>query len=128
MSTKEIVENYYDGVSRDDGWQALISDEMKFISPGSTTSWKAPYIEATSRFLGIVKNVQVKDLIIEGDKACALVDYTIVSPKGDLGNCFIAEFLSTKNGKIDSSTIFFDAAAFRAFYGSPKITPIPTSK
>ena len=128
MSTKEIVENYYDGVSRNDGWQTLISDDMKFVSPGANTKGKTPYVEATSRFLGIVKEAKVKDLIIEGDKACALVDYSIVSPKGDLGNCFVSEFLSTKDGKINSSTIFFDTAAFRAFYGSPKITPIPASK
>jgi ketosteroid isomerase-like protein len=127
MSTKEIVESYYDGVARNNGWQASVSDNMKFISPGANTNGKAPYFEATSRFLGIVKDVKVKDLIIEGDKACALVDYRIVSPNGDLGNCFVAEFLSTKDGKIDSSTIFFDTAAFRAFYGSPKISPIPTS-
>src|ERR1700730_13331742 len=99
MSTKEIVENYYGRVQRNDGWQALISDDIKFVSPGTNTSGKAPYIEATSRFLGIVKDVKVKDLIIEGDKACALVDNAIVSPNGDRGSCFVAEFLSMKEGK-----------------------------
>jgi ketosteroid isomerase-like protein len=66
-------------------------------------------------------DVKLKELIVEGDKACALVDYAIVSPSGQSGSCFVAEFLSTKDGQISSSTIFFDTAAFRTFYGSPKI-------
>jgi hypothetical protein len=121
MSTKEIVEKYYDGIMRNDGWQDLISAEMRFTSPGANTKGKGPYLEATSRFLRIVKDVKLQELITESDKACALVDYTIVSPTGQTGSCVVAEFLSTKKGQIDSSAIFFDTAAFRAFYGSPKI-------
>lgn len=128
MSTKEIVENYYVGVARNNGWQGLVSDDMRFISPGSSTRGKGPYVEATSRFLRVVKNVKVTELIIDGAKACALVDYAIISPSGDVGSCFVAEFLSTNNGQIDSSTIFFDTAAFKAFYGSSKIATPPATK
>src|SRR5579884_3872083 len=103
MSTREIVEKYYDGVMRNDGWQSLISEEMRFTSPGANTRGKGPYIEATARFLGIVKDVKLQELIIEGEKACALVDYSIVSPTGQRGSCVVAEFLSTKNNQIDSS-------------------------
>jgi len=127
MSTKETVQKYYDAVVGKGDWQSVISDSMSFMSPGANTKGKLAYVEATTRFLGIVKNAKVKELIIESDKACALVDYSIVSPTGETGTCYVAEILTTKDSKIDSSTIFFDTAAFRAFYGSSKITT-PTSR
>jgi ketosteroid isomerase-like protein len=127
MSTKETVQKYYDGVVSKGDWQSIISDNMSFVSPVGNTKGKPAYVEATTRFLGIVTNAMVKELIIEGDKTCALVDYSIVSPTGEKGNCVVAEILSTKDDKIDSSTIFFDTAAFRAFYGSSKLAT-PSSK
>jgi ketosteroid isomerase-like protein len=121
MTTRETVQKYYDGVARKDGWQSVISDDMEFVSPGSVTQGKDAYVSATARFLSMVQGSEVKQLIIEGDRACALVDYEVVTPTGNTGNCSVAEILSAKDGKIDSSTIFFDTAAFKALMSSPKM-------
>ncbi len=115
MTTEEIVQGYYDGVALKDGWQSVISESMAFAQPGANTKGKDAYVEVTARFLQKVKSSKVKELIVEGDNAYALVDYEVVSTRGDTRWFYVAEILSVKDEKIASSTILFDTAAFKAF-------------
>ena len=89
---------------------------MRFVNNGKENPrGKAVYIEATKRFLQTAKSVEVKHLIIEVGKACALTSYTLRSPKGNTGICLVAEFFEVAEGKIQSNEIIFDMAAFREF-------------
>ena len=115
MQTKEIIERYYDGIAQKKGWESLISEEIAFSGAGPKTTGKSAYIEGTSRFLRAVKTSKVVTLIIEGDKACAVVRYELVSPKGKEISSEVAEILSVQDGKINSSSIFFDTAGFKEF-------------
>lgn len=115
MATRITVQDYYSGLAQRDGWQSHIADDMAFTGPGFSSNGKAGYVEATSRFMRVVKTVAVRDLIVEGDKACALARYDLESPKGHRWTCDVAEFLTIKDGKIASSSIFFDTAKFREF-------------
>ncbi len=115
MTTKETVQRYYDGVAQREGWQSVISDSMAFASPNQNTKGKDAYVQGTARFLQNVRGSKVKELIIEGEKAYALVDYEMVSPRGETRSFPVAEILSVKDEKINSSTILFDTTAFRAF-------------
>lgn len=115
MKTEEIIRAYFDGIRQKNGWQSLISDKMTFTSPGGSTKGKDAYVETTDRFLRVVKTAAIKDMIIQEDKACVLVDYELQSPKSNTTNCVVAEILSVKDNKISSSAIFFDTAAFRNF-------------
>jgi ketosteroid isomerase-like protein len=62
-----------------------------------------------------VKASQVKEMIVEGEKACVIVHYELLSPKGNHASSDVAEILRVKNGKIESSTIYFDTVAFNNF-------------
>jgi ketosteroid isomerase-like protein len=115
VQTKEIIQSYYDGIAQKKGWESVISDEIAFSGAGPKTKGKTAYIEGTGKFLRAVKSSKVVTMIIEGDKACTIVRYELVSPKGNNMSSDVAEILSVKNGKIDSSTIFFDTAAFKDF-------------
>lgn len=115
VSTKTTVENYYSGIAKKDGWQLLISNDIAFVGPGSNTRGKDAYVEATSRFLRVVSGCSVKELVIERDKAFAIVRYDLLSPKGNTARSEVAELLTIADDKITSSTIFFDTAAFRDF-------------
>ena len=115
MTTKETVQRYYDGVARKEGWQSVISESIAFASPNQNTQGKDAYVQGTARFLQNVKAAKVRELIIEGEKAYALVDYEMVSPKSQTRWFNVAEILSVKNEKINSSTILFDTTAFKAF-------------
>ncbi len=113
MTTKEVIDRYYAGIEQKNGWQSVIADDIIFSSGGQISNDN--YVTATSRFLNLVKASKVRELIIEGNKACAIVSYEIQSPKGNLATCDVAEILTVHNGKINSSSIFFDTGFFRNF-------------
>lgn len=115
-TAQETIKGYYDGIKRKDGWQDLVSDGIVFGGTGvKATKGKAAYIEGTGQFLRAVKDSQVREMIVEGDKACVIVHYDLMSPKGNTASSDVAEILVVKDGKIDASTIYFDTAAFGAF-------------
>jgi ketosteroid isomerase-like protein len=116
MNTSELVDRYYAALARKDGWQALVSDGMTFVSPGGTvTEGSAAFIEGNSRFLRAVKGATKKESIIDGDTACIWMSYDLVSPRGKEATLDVAEIWKTKGDRLDSLTIYFDTAAFRTF-------------
>jgi len=116
MGTKEIVQGYFDGIARKKGWEDFISDEMVFVGPNmGRRTGKEEYVGATVRFLRAVDSAKMSQLIVEGDNACAIVRYELLSPKGNRLSADIAEIMTVRNGKIASSAIFFDTAAFNDF-------------
>jgi len=114
-STKEIIATYYDQISQKGDWQSLISDDITFTSLGKITTTKKAYVEATTRFLQVVKSLNINEFIVEGNKACITVEYHLESPKGNTASCEVAEVLMVKDDKINSSCIFFDTESFRKF-------------
>ena len=114
-STKEIIATYYDQISQKGDWQSLISDDITFTSLGKITTTKKAYVEATTRFLQVVKSLKINEFIVEGNKACITVEYQLQSPKGNTASCEVAEVLMVKDDKINSSCIFFDTESFRKF-------------
>jgi ketosteroid isomerase-like protein len=60
----------------------------------------------------LVKGLKVKEIVVEGETAFALVHYDLASPKGTPFSSDVAEFWKLKNGKLDSIAIYFDTAAF----------------
>ena len=55
----------------------------------------------------------MKRMIVAGDRACAIVNYDLVSPRGNKFNADVAEIWEAKNGKLDSIAIYFDTALFQ---------------
>ena len=114
-STNETIQKYYHAINVKGSWQLFISDDITFASPGQNTKGKVAYVDATLRFLNVVKSVQLIGLIIEGNKACALASYELESPGGKTARCEVAEILTITGDKINSSSIYFDTAYFRSF-------------
>ena len=52
-------------------------------------------------------------MIVENEKACAVVSYDLISPKGKPFQSIAAENWKVKEGKLDSLAIYFDTAAFQ---------------
>ncbi len=114
-STKGAITKYYDGVKKKKGWESVISDEMLFTMGTQTTKDKSSYVEITGRFLRAVTDANVKELIIDGNKACVLVAYDLKSPKGNTSTKDVVEILMIDGDKIAASTIFFDTEEFKRF-------------
>lgn len=115
-TTQETLRGYYDGIQQKSGWQAFVSDDIVFGGTGvQATKGKEAFVEGNNQFLRAVSSSQVKEMIVEGEKACVIVHYELLSPKGNRASADVAEVSVVKNGKIASATIYFDTAAFNAF-------------
>lgn len=60
----------------------------------------------------MVKTVDVEDLMVDGDRACALTRYALQAPNGSVFESYIAEVFQVSNGKIRSFGIYFDSAPY----------------
>ena len=116
MSARETVERYFDRLKQKSGWEALLADDIaftSFTSPNKHVEGKPAYLQATKRFYSTIAGVEVRDLLVDGDRACALTRYDIVPPNG--GPAFqsdVAEVFSVRDGKIAALGIYFDSAPF----------------
>jgi ketosteroid isomerase-like protein len=115
MSTKEVVQRYFAALAQKGRWEAFLADDLRFTSftsPVKELTSKSAYLESTVRFFSMVMSVEVRDLIIEGAKACALTRYQLQAPGGSRFQSDVAELFTVKNGKIATFAIYFDTAPF----------------
>ncbi len=116
MTTKETVQRYFDALKQKKGWESFFADDIAFTSytsPARQLNGKETCIQATKRFYSMIANVSVRDLIVEGDKACALTHYELQPPTGAPAfESDVAEIFSVSNGKINSFGIYFDSAPY----------------
>ncbi|MHB8652018.1 MAG: nuclear transport factor 2 family protein [Minisyncoccota bacterium] len=118
MITQELLETYYKGLAQKAGWDAILSDDFKFIGGDMTKRTpvigKDAYGEVIKRFSQLFTTMRVKEMFVEGDRACVLASYDYTFPSGTKINGDVAEFWTVKDEKLDSLTIFFDTAGFAA--------------
>jgi ketosteroid isomerase-like protein len=116
METKQLLDTYYKGLAQRKDWDAVLTDDFQFIGGDMTRTTpvksKASYIEVIQRFSKVFKNMRVKDMIIEGDKASVIANYDFVFPNGKSMSGNVAEIWEVKNGKLHSLTIYFDTLTF----------------
>jgi ketosteroid isomerase-like protein len=115
MTTKETIEGYFDSLKQKKDWQSFLADDMvftSFTSPVKQVVGRAAYLESTKRFYGGIVAFEVRDLIIDGDKACALTRYQLQRPEAPAFQSDVAEIFRVRDGKIASFDIYFDSAPF----------------
>jgi ketosteroid isomerase-like protein len=115
MATQDIVRQYFDALAHQGEWPTFLSDDLRFTSltsPVKEVTGKAAYLEATRRFFSMITSVEVRDLIVDGVKACALTRYQLRPPTGSHFQSDVAEILTIRGEKISSLAIYFDTAPF----------------
>jgi len=90
-ATKELVRKYYDGLSKKTDWGHLLSDNFLLTGTIAKESrGRDAYVN--NQFFKLVRGLTVKEMAIEGEKAFALVNYSLVSPKGKSFSSDVGEF------------------------------------
>ena len=115
MTTKDTLQGYFDYLKQQKEWGLFLADNMiftSFTSPIKQTTGKVAYIESTKPFYSMIISVEIKDLLVEGEKACALTHYELQPPKGNIFGSDVAEAFTVRNGKIESFGIYFDSSPF----------------
>jgi len=115
MNTRETIQGYFNALEASRGWESFLSEDMtftSFTSPLKQVRGKEAYLEATKRFYSGILSVKVNDVLIDGDRACALTHYELRSPGGDSFTSDVAEIFTVADGTIVSLAIYFDTAPF----------------
>jgi ketosteroid isomerase-like protein len=118
MDTRQAVQRFYDGLARKDTtWQEGLADTVVFSDASGRLAahGREAFIQSFTNFLRGVNSVEVKQLIVEGGNAAAVVSYGYTNPRGDHLQQTDAEVWTVENGEITSLTIYFDITEFRAF-------------
>jgi ketosteroid isomerase-like protein len=115
MSAKSTIEDYFGAVKEKKDWASYLSDDIAFTSytsPVKRLTGKAVYLESTKRFYSMIRAAEVRGLIVEGDRACALTRYELQPPEGPPFESDVAEVFRVRDGRISSFDIYFDSAPF----------------
>ena len=117
MTTQMLIDAYYDGLARRNGWDEALADDFAFTgaNPGNDARGKAAYAEVIRQFLRMFETVAVKQSIVDGQKACVVATYDAVSPSGKKTKFDVAEIWAAKDGRLASLSIYFDTAGWRSF-------------
>ena len=110
--TKELLDKYYDRLPKKGDWGSLLSDDFLLTGAGVKESKGREEYMKNNFFRGVL-GLRVKNMIIDGDSACAIVNYDLMSPKGNKFTADIAEIWKARGGKLISIAIYFDTAYFQ---------------
>jgi ketosteroid isomerase-like protein len=114
-TTRNTVADYFDRLRTKSGWEALLSEDLdftQFSSPVRRIKGKAAYLDTTKRFYASMAALEVKALLVEGNRACAFTEYQLQPPGVPAFSTNVAEVFDVKDGKIASFQIYFDSAPF----------------
>ena len=118
MATAEIIRHFYEGLSaKTDAWQRDLAKDVVFADASQRlqAAGREAFIQSFTGFLRAVERVELRQLIVDGDDAAAVVVYDYVSPSGARLQQNDAEVWRIAGGKIAALTIYFDITEFRAF-------------
>ncbi|MEP6620115.1 MAG: nuclear transport factor 2 family protein [bacterium] len=116
MTTKDTIQGYFASLAEKKEWQSYFADDIAFTSytsPVKQLTGKDACLQATQRFYSSIASVEVRDLLIDGERACALTRYQIQAPNGSAPfTSDVAEVFLVRNNKIASFGIYFDTAPY----------------
>jgi ketosteroid isomerase-like protein len=116
MTTKQTLELFFDAVMQKTDWESFLADNLVFISatsPVKQVNGKAAALTGLRRFYSMVSRLDVREIIVEGEQACALTRYTLKPPAGGANfTSDVAEIFTVRNDRITSFAIYFDTAPY----------------
>ena len=75
-STKQLLETYYKGFAEKANWESVLADDFQYVGGDMTKAkplvGKQAYIEVIKRFSQVFTAMRVNEMIVQGNKACAI--------------------------------------------------------
>jgi ketosteroid isomerase-like protein len=115
MNTRDTIHGYFNSLGQKGDWKSFLADDMMFTSfgtPSKRVVGRDAYIESTKRFYSMIQGLEVRDILVDGDKACVLTRYHLQPPSRPIFESNVAEVCEVRDGKIMSLSIYFDSAPF----------------
>ncbi len=115
MTIKDTLHAYYKSFETKTGWLDFFTEDVVFTSytsPLRQLKGKAAFGSGIQRFVSSVRALRVRDMLVDGEKACCLVRYEIQPPQGPSFESDVAEIFTFKDGKFDTFGIYFDSTPY----------------
>ena len=115
FTTSETVKGYFEALRQKKDWASFFSDDVVFTSytsPIRRISGKDTFVQGTKRFYSTFESLELKDLIVDGERACAITHYRLNQPGTPAFESDVAEIFRVRNGKIVAFDIYFDSAPY----------------
>ena len=115
MNTRDTVQAYFNRLRDKGDWKTFLADEIVFTSfgtPFKQLTGRDAYVESTKRFYSMIDALEIRDILVDGDKACVLTKYDLRPPGRPIFESNVAEICEVRDGKIMSLCIYFDSAPF----------------
>jgi ketosteroid isomerase-like protein len=115
MTTRDAIQAYFDRLNEKTDWESFLSEDLEFRSFGTPfkhVTGRPEFRESTKRFYSMIKTATVKEIIVDGARACALVRYELQPPGGPTLESHVAEVFTVRDDRITSFDIYFDSAPF----------------
>src|SRR5512138_908500 len=109
---RELLKAYYHGLSLKGDWHSMLSDDILLTGTIAKES-RGKDAFVNNNFFKMVQSLTVKQMIVDGENACAIVSYNLTSPKGKNFSSEVAEIWKAKDHKLESLAIYFDTAGFQ---------------
>lgn len=115
MSSADVFTTYLDRFTSGDidGAAELLDDSFTFHGPMLQADGKAEFLAGSAGLGPIVRGYEMHRQWIDGDEVCSIYDFEVETPLGS-GSVPMAEWSVVRDGKLVSSRLLFDTAAFAA--------------
>jgi len=111
-----VLKQFYDAVIARDMQKArsYLADDMVFVGLFETYPNADAYVATFTQLMQIVKRIDVKTIIGEGDNAAIFMDMVTEGPVN--ATTLVAEWHQVKNGRIVRAQSAFDGRPFAAMF------------
>ena len=113
MTTTDTIEGYFRSLERKDGWESFFADDLAFtsyVAPTKQVSGRAAFLESTRGFYGMIASLELRHMLVDGERACVTTRYRLQPPAGAPFTSDVAELFEVRDGRISSLEIYFDPA------------------
>jgi ketosteroid isomerase-like protein len=114
----QAVQKYYQAFDKhQDGWQALLSEDISFQGPLQQAQGKQSVVALTAQFLQFHQETRLLRRVEEGANVCSMYEFVLSTPSGGTLSCSITEWAKVSEGKIQEFNIYYDPRAFARAFG-----------
>lgn len=110
----QVVEGFGAGMaSGTDSWKQFIADDISFTGPAAQVSGAESFIALNEGFMSMVMGNRIKMAVEVNDYVITQVEIDVAMPSGKTITLDMSEWYETRDGKIQSIKVFYDAEEFR---------------
>lgn len=110
----QIVQDFGAGMaSGTDSWKQFIAENITFNGPAAQVSGIEAFIELNESFMSMVRGNRMNKAVEVDNYVITQVEIDVAMPSGKTITLEMSEWYETKDGKIQSIKVYYDAEEFR---------------